>query len=209
MSIKKNGIINEKVFTETLSCQYDTNYYVEPDGSVWIRIFHHNNPASGLFASTDSFTTSVYKDANRWFNVSLCNNISGTWELMIKQKLTISDAETKYRWSQKTNPMLGSYADVAPTSSNIVKNTSSGYSTTSGGIYKLNSNTYLVVANQNNGNWFGAIGAWSEYQGGIPGYPNTAITTGYMDLYLRIDVKSNNKTSKNKVGFISNNFYEI
>ena len=27
-------------------------------------------------------------------------------------------------------------------------------------------------------NWYGATGCWTAYQGGIPGYPNTGVTTG-------------------------------
>ena len=211
MSINKNGIITEQCFSTSLLSQYDTNFYIEPDNSIWIRIAHHNNPANtGLFSSSDTFTTSVYKDKNRWFNVSLCNLISGTWELMVKQKQTSTSSEEKYRWTQKTNPMGGSWSDVQPTSSNIIRNTSSGYINNSmGGIYKHNSNTYLVIANVYNGNWFGAFGAWTNYNGGIPGFPSTAITTGYMDLYLRVDSVSNIKVSKNKVGFIAKDFIEL
>lgn len=210
MSIGKNGVITERSFSTSLLSQYDTNFYDEPDGSIWIRIAHHNNPTNtGLFSSSDTFTTSVYKDENRWFNVSLCNLVSGTWELMVKQKRTSSSSEEKYRWTQKTNPMAGSWSDVQPTSSNIVRNTSSGYVNNSmGGIYKHNSLTYLVIANGNNGNWFGAFGAWTNHEGGIPGFPNTVITTGYMDLYLRVDNITNTKVSKNKVGFTARDFIE-
>ena len=190
MSFNKSGVVSDNCFAPSIISKYDRNYYMEPDGSIWIRIFHHGNPANGnLFSTSDSFTTSVYKDSNRWFQVSIVNKISGTWELMIKQKQTSSSREEKYRWTQKTNPMSGSYSDVSPSSSNIVRNTSSGYTvnTASGGMYKLNGSSYLVIANTSNGNWYGAVGSFSAYGGGIPGFPNTAITTGYMDLYLRID----------------------
>ena len=110
----------------------------------------------------------------------------------------------------RQNPMSGSWSDVQPTSSNIIRNTSSGYINNSmGGIYKHNSNTYLVIANVYNSNWFGAFGAWTNHNGGTPGFPNTTITTGYMDLYLRVDSVSNTKVSKNKVGFIAKDFIEL
>ena len=129
---------------------------------------------------------------------------------MVKQKQAATSSEEKYRWTQKTNPMSGSWSDVQPTSSNIIRNTSSGYINNSmGGIYKHNSNTYLVIANVYNGNWFGAFGAWTNYNGGIPGFPSTAITTGYMDLYLRVDNVTNIKVSKNKAGFIAKDFIEL
>ena len=66
LSIKKSGIIETELFTEFIANAFDTTTYVEPDGTMWIRIFHHNAPGSaGLFASSDTFTTQVYKDANR------------------------------------------------------------------------------------------------------------------------------------------------
>lgn len=201
-SIYKNGVVNTGELTEFIANTFDTDTYVEPDNSVWIRIFHHNNPASTRFASTDTFTTQVYKDANRWFNVSLCNYLSGSWELMIKQKLTSSSTEEKYRWIQTSDPMNGSFNDTK--AANVTKITTAGYSNNAnaGGIYKMNSNTYLVINNSVSGNWFGAVGSWNAHEGGIPGYPNTVITTGYMDLYLRID----NTKANFKATSIDNNF---
>ena len=51
----------------------------------------------------------------------------------------------------------------------------------------MNNDAYLVTANSASTNWFGAIGAWTDFGGGIPGYPNTGIKSGFMDLYLRVD----------------------
>ena len=187
-SLNKTGIIKSNEFSDFAQNIYDRTIYIEPDNSTWMRIAHHNNPAAALFSSGNSFDTRVYLDSNRWFMVSLCDQIkSGKWELMVKQKTTSDAAETKWRWIQSTNPMAGSYNDVK--AANVTKNSSSGYSVSdvAGGIYKFNSNTYLVIANASNGNWYGAIGAWNAYNGGIPGYPNTTVTTGYMDLYLRVD----------------------
>lgn len=213
MSFNKTGVITDKCFSSYIISKYDNNFYMEPDGSTWIRIFHHGNPANGnLFSTSDSFTTSVYKDSNRWFQVSLTNKVSGTWELMVKQKQTSSSAEEKYRWTQKTSPMGGSYGDVSPSSSNIVRNTNSGYNvnTSAGGIYKMNGSSYLVIANTTNGNWFGAIGSFSTYSGGIPGFPNTAITTGYMDLYLRIDsIALPSNVSITKDGILTKEIIEL
>ena len=186
--IDKQGCVKIELLSELFANQFDLTNYVEPDGSTWIRIFHHNNPASAIFANTDDFTKPVYKDANRWFNCQILNQINnGKWELMVKQKLTSSDSETKYRWIQTVNPYTGNFNQTV--AANITKITTSGYSTfaNAGGMYKLNSSTFFCINNSSNGNWFGAIGSWSTYQGGIPGYPNTAVTSGYMDLYLRLD----------------------
>lgn len=191
LNINKNGIISTELFTEFIANTFDTNFYVEPDNSVWIRIFHHNNPTNARFNSTDSFTTQVYLDNNRWFNVSLCNYLSNSWELMVKQKTTSDASEVKYRWIQLTNPMGGTFDTTKAAS--VTKITTEGYSQSSsaGAAYKFNSNTFIIINNGTSGNWFGAIGSWSAHQNGIPGYPNSVITTGYMDLYLRIDDKVN------------------
>lgn len=190
MSLKtyKNGNILDSAFSNSIVNQYDTNFYYESDGSVWIRVVHHNNPTSYKFASNNSFITSVYIDANRWFNASLCKvNTVGKWELMVKQKQASSSGEEKYRWVQKTSPMSGTYEDVV--AANVTKVTS-GYTASSssyGGIYPLNSNAYLVCTNGTKGNWFCSLGCWTEWNSGIPGYNGAAITSGYIDLYYRID----------------------
>jgi hypothetical protein len=44
----------------------------------------------------------------------------------------------------------------------------------------------MCIANNTNGNWYGGIGAAAAFNGGIPGYPNTTVTTGYIDLYVRV-----------------------
>lgn len=213
MSITKQGIIDTSCISETFVNPLDTSFYIEPDGSTWIRVFHHNNPANALFASTDTFTSSVYYDSDRWFYVSLINKITNnTYEFIVKQKSTSTSDEVKYRWVQTVNPFNAVYNDVSPTSTNVTRNTSSGYTvnTSSGGLLKNNASTFFIIANASNGNWFGAIGSWTAYQGGIPGFPNTVITSGYMDLYLRIDNQINtNGISIFKNSIISNNFYEI
>ena len=209
MSITKQGIITSTEFTEFISNTYDTNVYIEPDKSAWIRIARHNHPDTLRFSSSDSFTTQVYKSSDVWFNVALCNYLSGSWELMVKQALTAGGTETKFRWIQQTNPMAGSFNETV--AANIQRNTSSGYATSNyGGIYKHNSNTYLVGNNGTNGNWHGAFGCWTLYNGGIPGFMNVVVTTGYMDLYLRMDSKSNlSQTSIDKNFIKTHSILEI
>lgn len=172
---------------------YDTTVYTESDGSKWIRLVHHNNPASnGVFSSSDTFATGVYKDSNRWYDAEPALARAQTYEFMVKQKTTSDASEVKYRWIQNVNPLTAVYTDVTKTK--VTRITTSGYTDGGlGGIYKYsntngNSYTRLAIANDSTSNWFGAFGSWETYQGGIPGYPNTAITSGYMDLYLRINV---------------------
>ena len=195
-NINKKGSFIATAFSESFINPYDTNFYVEPDGSTWIRLVHHNNPANARFASTNSFSTKVYLDTNRWFYASILSKITnGTYELMIKQNQTSGGTAVKYRWIQTVSPLTAVFEDVD--AADVTKITTSGYSTHSsyGGIYILNSNTYFVANNSTKGNWFGALGAWGTWNNGIPGYGGVAITSGYIDLYLRVDNQINNRAS--------------
>lgn len=220
MSITKQGIFKIGSLFNTLT--FDTTIYTESDGSKWIRIFHHNNPSVRRFASSDDFVNGVKKSDDLWFNVGICSAFSTQWELMYKQKLTSSAGETTYRFIQYTNPMTAKYQDVSPGNTTAI----TGGQSNRGGIYHFDNSggviyggSYLVVANDTQGNWFGATGCSYLYEGGMPGLPNTVITTGYLDLYLRVD--NSNATLANpeyrmanakigKSGYAGANiFYEI
>lgn len=175
--IGKNGIIKENDFIELI--------HTEPDGSKWLHVFHHNNPAENLFAKTDSFENGCYKSKDMWFLVNYCKSFT-KWEFLWIQSTTSTATPTKYRWIQTVSPFGTSYDAVKPAS--VTRVTTSGYTDGGfGGLFKMNSNTYLVVANNNSGNWFGATGSWAAHNGGIPGYPSTTITSGFVNLYIRID----------------------
>lgn len=193
ISIQKTGIIPAELHSEFIANAFDTTTYVEPDGSCWIRIAHHNHPDTSRFDANDPFDSQVYKSQDVWFNVALCNLLSNSWELMIKQKTTDTATEAKYRWIQTINPMTTNAFEQTK-AANVTKITTSGYSnpTSYGGCYILNtSSTYLCCNNSTNGNWFGAFGCKVLYQGGLPGYAGVIVSSGYMDLYLRMNSKSN------------------
>ena len=113
---------------------------------------------------------------------------------MFKGKYTSSGGEWKIRWIQQYNPMTATYANVA--AANITKITD-GYGTTPssyGGLHKRTynngNNTSLCANNGTESNWYGAVGSWTVYQSGIPGWFSgtaTVTTTGFNDMYLRID----------------------
>jgi len=125
---------------------------------------------------------------------------------MVKQKTTNTATEVKYRWSQTVNPLTATWNDVKP--GTVTFNTSSGYTNSSqGGLYLFKtSNLHMCIANSSNGNWYGGIGVATAYNGGIPGYPNTTVTDGYIDLYVR--VYNGTKIIKN-IGISSSEFLEL
>lgn len=179
-----NAQLNNVGYSYGIEGQYDKNIYTESDGSKWIRIFHHNNPANALFSSSDTFTTGVYKDADRWFDMAKCNEVN-KWEFILKQKTTSDATESKYRFIQYVNPMTATYDDVT---NDKIKRISDSRRSRDGGIYHVNAfNTYFITNNGTRNNWHGAIGSWTQYSNRCPGWNNQVVTTGFMDLYLRID----------------------
>lgn len=201
--IGKNGVIKENNFIELV--------HTEPDGSRWLHVFHHNNPSVNLFASTDDFDNGVYKNKDMWFLMHYCKNFT-KWEFLWIQNTTSDVASTKYRWIQSVSPFGTSYDAVKPSA--VTRVTTAGYTDGgNGGFYKLRWNAHLVVANASNSDWFGATGSWTAYDGGTPGYPNSTVTTGCMNAYIRIDnttVPDGVLDAKIKNGLIqSNNFTEI
>jgi hypothetical protein len=188
ISHTRTGISKSSNISE-LPGKYDTNLYFEPDGSCWVRIVHHNNPTSYKFASSDSFRTGVYKDTNRFFDGSICDMVD-KWEFMVIQQLTTTDTILKARWIQQINPNVAAFADVP--SSAITRILTDGYvSHGFGGLYYKNGSTYWCCNNGASNNWWGAVGAWAEHQGGIPamqmGGNSGIVKTGFEDLYIRID----------------------
>lgn len=174
-----------------LSCRFDSHIYSEPDMTMWIRVAHQANPAStaNLFASTDAFSTYVYKNENAWFDVAAFANSSFSWwELMIKQKGTDTGTEDIYRWQQEYNPMIATYDQAG--SSHVYRypsNTRYTMHESYYGLHKHGTHTYLCANNGTETNWWGAIGAWDRHNSGIPGWGATLVTTGYIDLYIRIN----------------------
>lgn len=161
-----------------LTSPYDSNIYSEPDGSQWIRIFHHNNPKSQkLFESTDNILN-CYKDEDRWSYFEAFDKLSN-YEIMIKQKGTSDGVEQKYRFIQNSNP------NTTTSNTGVTYNIASEYNTSSyGAIRKYSGNAFYCCSSNA---WWGAFGVmtnWSSYR--IPGWNSTYISTGYVDLYVRI-----------------------
>ena len=185
ISFAKTGVISCNGIS-SLPGKYDPEVLIEPDGSCWAHIGHHADPTTYKFASSDPFATGVWKDDRRFLDASYCDLVD-KWEFMVMQKADSSASVKKYRWVQTVNPNTAVYEDVP--SSAVTKNTGTEYTTFStGGIYKFNVNTYYVTNDGSKDNWWGAIGAWNAFQGGIPGWARTIVKDGgYLDLYIRID----------------------
>ena len=195
--VDKQGLVHAGLLSsdsDLIKLLYDKKLHIEPDGSVWAHIYHHNRPDLGSFSSTDDFANSVKIDDNRWFNATeIVNSFSSEWEFLIIYNFTQGGTVYKERWIQTKNPETAVFGDVD--AADITRVTGNGYRTgTWGGLYKKNSSAYWVMNNGTNGNWWGATGSFSIYQGGIPGYGGSITTTGCNDLYIRIDRFSSTPT---------------
>lgn len=188
--IKTTGVLTTNNFREEggpAIVQYDHTIYTEPDGSRWVHIFHHENPTNAKFSGgTSDWSEGKYIDSTRWYDIEKILNNSLQYEFLYKQKTTAEASEVKYRWIQPINPLVATWEDVKP--GTCTYNTSSGYTNSSyGGMYLFKtSNLHMCIANGTKSNWYGGLGACSAYNGGIPGFPNTTVTTGTIDLYIRI-----------------------
>lgn len=188
ISFAKTGVVSCNGIS-SLPGKYDPEVLIEPDGSCWAHIGHHADPTTYKFASGDPFATGVWKDDQRFLDASYCDLVDN-WEFIATQRATSSAAEQRFRWVQTKNPNVAVYEDVVAAA--VTKYTADdGYTNLSasyGGIYKYNSNTYYVMTDGKKGDWFGAIGAWGTWNGGIPGINGIAVKDGgHLDLYIRID----------------------
>lgn len=222
--ILKNGqlLVSNVVENDYMQyLKYDHNIYFEPDGSAWVHIYHHNSPYdNGVFThldgnkvSMDEFDEGIYLDEHRWLDMKICNYVN-TWEILTVRRFSSANDFVVNRWVQPANPTTAAYADV--TNANLTKrttgyttsmNASGNYSNYSYAGYYRNTlsgqQSYILASNKSN-TWYGAIGArqyWHAASKDTTGFNSTgnAITTGSVDLYLRIDNVTFTTPTKAKV----------
>ena len=169
--IGKNGVVGVKNFIE-----YSDNLKLMPDGSVFLKLLRHNNPASKLFTENNNWLNTsdpdLYSSLIQLKNVDWMKNLS-EYEFLACEKLTSSASESQVRFKQTSNPATSS--------------TATGYQLISGNPPRdcglMNKNTYGAFHNGNS--WWCCCGCYTAYQGGIPGFTGI-VTTGYTELYIRI-----------------------
>ena len=173
------------------------------DGSYWIQVQHHNNKGgANLFSNSDDFANKfVWHNSECWCAFNLIKSMglyNGKYEFMA---LDGSDPTLKIkRWTQTINPFTATYNDVKPGSNNVKYIV--GGTGNNGGMYLFNSETYFVVTNYTNGNWYGAFGCWKAHYGGIPGFDN-AVTTSILDLYVRVSPENAKRYREFRGGVVS------
>ena len=180
----KNGIVEALDFYENLIF-HDMEFKTLSDGSLWARILHHNNKGGTVLFTKDNAinyqSTDLY---SRLYALEGYRDVDGKFEFMAIQPDL--DANKIYRWKQSSNP--------------IIDSTIAGYENITngqGGLVKCSGATYCAVSSSSN-NWWCAVGCYTAYQGGIPGFGSNVVT-GTLDLYVRI-------SSLDKAGIYKKNY---
>ena len=73
----------------------------------------------------------------------------------------------------------------------------------SGGLVKCSGNTHWAISTST-GNWWNAVGCWTAYGGGIPGFGSKTIK-GSLDVYIKLD----KRTSILADSIETQNYYEF
>lgn len=182
--------INSKGITNTY--QFNSNIKTLEDGSKWLLVLYHNNPSAYLFNTSNCKLSENNINLYSILEILTTDNFissDGKYEFLAIQKLLNTSNEDIIRWTQ----------------TNAAASTTSVTGLTGTGGLCLGTNTYLAISNSGS-NWFGACGCYTAYNGGIPGFNSAIITTGSLQLYIRID---NSKFIIRDTSIISNNIQEI
>ena len=199
IQINKNGVTRGDII-EIPRLLYDNNIYVEPDGSLWVHLFHHNAPATnGYFTdvTNEQFEHSICLNEHKWFNMEVCNYVN-KWEILTVRRYSSENDFVRNRWIQPINPMIATYEDVKWDNLTLY-GTAEGYNTYTSNSpsnysgywhYTANQNSYLA-SSYSSTTYFGALGQRVAWNGGVASFNNNksanAIKSGSIDVYLRID----------------------
>ena len=192
LKVNKDAEIITKNISERLKT-YDMKIDFLEDGSIWARVFYHNNKAKTvLFKSVDECRNIQTEDKySRLAWLDEFRGSDGKFEFMLKYP---HKTTTQYnRWKQSNNPCNEYWPHTDSPEEKVV-----GYEpvhidwTTShwGGLYRQSESTtslgscYLSGSVGHN-NWFYAIGAANTHEIGIPAYSGS--TDGVVELWVRID----------------------
>ncbi len=199
--MQKNGVFVSKDFSER-GYFGNTKYTTLPDGSSWVRIFYHKNEGGTvLFKSYDEIMYS--NTENKYSRLKWLPDLKGSnskYEFMLTYPIEFAGQYN--RWKQTNAPQS---TWMGNSSSTIV---ATGYEAIHidwsdhywGGLGRQNEGTQTITSTFIDGsightNWFYAIGATSDWNGGIPG-PKNGIPVSETELWLRLDTIPENTRLK-------------
>ena len=151
---------------------------IEESGATWLKVLHHNNPAANLFTTANcknNEAADLFSKLYLFDDATLLKRHNGTFEFVAKEKTLSTEPEHTFRWTQKSNPTAATVTGYTLVSQTMNPNRSFG-------LVHQTSRTHF----DNKATWWCACGAYSAYNGGIPGFRDV-VKSGYIDLYVRID----------------------
>lgn len=146
------------------------------DNSIFVQILHHHvEDGTRVFADV---ATSEYNVNNELFSIL---KYTGTWQLNSKYEFMSEEYYTEggslseqRRWTQTSNP----YTDATLIGFVNISNASTGLKK-----YAESADRCVMYTVPS---WWGAMGARSTYNGGLPGIDGTSIVKGIMNLWIRV-----------------------
>lgn len=152
----------------------------KPEQPIWLKLLHHNAPASNLFTTANykkNTSDNLYSRCGWMFNNTIFKLDNGNYEFFAKDQMATGGTQNTYRWTQTSSP-------TASTITGFKKITNSCNSSYLVGL--KNGGNYSAF--HNGGSWWCACGSYTAYQGGTPGFQGV-VTTGYIDLWVRAEIK--------------------
>ena len=185
-SVFKDGIVDFNNFIE-----YNINKLMRYDGELWVQILHHNNKSGTKYFTSSNASHNDDEDAySRLGLLEQLRNADGKFEFLALQP--DDEPGVEYRWIQSNNPNDTTTVTDFKNISNM-----------SGGLVKCSGNTLWAIS-PTTSNWWNAVGCWTKYNGGIPGFGKKVIT-GSLDVYVKLD----KRTSFLEDSIETHNYYEF
>lgn len=181
--VKKNA---SSTLSNLITNYPDLPLMVLDDGSVWVRIFNHDNRASAvLFTSSEALNTQqTYKYSRMNLLTNSLKDSSGKFEFYLKYP-TISLTQFN-RWKQTNAPQneyvnQSSNGKVAGYEAVSVSWTGEGW----GGLEVSQGGYALADGYTGHNNWWYALASYQAFNNGVPG-PNSIVNYRQQELWVRI-----------------------
>lgn len=156
------------------------NMYLDYSGCTWLKVLHHNAPATNLFTTANRKNNddeNLFSRLGLFDDTAMFKMTNGKYQFMVREKLESTSTENIGIWTQTSSPTASAIAGYAQIYS------STGSWPRSFGLTHQSAN---AVFDESGSGWWCACGCSTAYQGGIPGFWGN-VKTGYIDLYIRVD----------------------
>ena len=181
--VKKNA---STILSQLMTSYPDLPLMVMSDGSVWLRVFNHDNRAGAvLFTSSEALNTQqTYKYSRLNILDNNLKNSSGKFEFLLRYP-TLSKTEYN-RWRQTNAPQneyvtQGSNSKVAGYEAVSISWTGEGW----GGLERSQGGYALADGYTGHDNWWYALASYQVFQNGVPG-PDTKVNYRQQELWVRV-----------------------